>query len=248
MASFTVVDPNSFKSSGVNFKDYGDYVSQYASQIQNLANKVGNRQEFSYNPLEDANYQNLAKVYNANGMKAMQDTLGQTAALNGGFNSSWATSAAAQARNDYNQQLAALIPELEKNAYDRYANNYQMDISGLGALMDADNNAYNIFNGNRNYNLDLGNANLQKWNAEKGMYLDAVSAKNSALQLKKSGSGGGGRRSGGGRSYSYSGGGSSNPYSYTTGNGSASKGAVSLATAATSVAKGLGEKKDTKKK
>ena len=248
MASFTVVDPNSFKSSGVNFKNYGDYVSQYASQIKALADKVGNRQEFSYNPLEDANYLNLAKVYNANGMKAMQDTLGQTASLNGGYNTSWATSAAAQARNDYNQQLASLVPELEKNAYDRYANNYQMDISGLGALMDADNNAYNIFNGNRNYNLDLGNANLQKWNAEKGMYLDAVSAKNSALQLKKSGSGGGGRRSSGGGSYSYSGSsGSSNPYNYSTGNsGSGSKGAVSLATAATSVAKNLATTKKKK--
>lgn len=243
MASFTVVDPNSFKSSGVNFKDYGDYVSQYASQIKALADKVGNRQEFSYNPLEDANYQNLAKVYNANGMKAMQDTLGQTAALNGGFNSSWATSAAAQARNDYNQQLAALIPELEKNAYDRYANNYQMDISGLGALQGLDDSAYNQFNGNRNYNLDLGQANLQKWNAEKGIYLDAVSAKNSALQLKKPGGSGGGGRSGGGGSY---GGGSytstSNPYSLT-GGGSSTNGAVSKVQATASALSKLNSKK-----
>lgn len=234
MASYTVVNPNSFKSSGVSFKNYGDYVSQYADQIKALADKVGNRQEFSYNPLEDANYQNLAKVYNANGMRAMQDTLGQTAALNGGLNSSWATSAAAQARNEYNQQLASLIPDLEKNAYDRYANDYQMNISGLGALMDADNNAYNIFNGNRNYNLDLGNANLQKWNAEKGMYLDAVSAKNSALQLKKAKSGGGGGRRGSGGGGSYTSGGS-NPYTYNTGSGGSSKnGAVALATKAAS--------------
>ena len=124
------------------YKAASAYKSQYANQMSGLLNNVTNRQEFSYNPLEDANYQALAKVYNANGLKAQQDTLGQAAALNGGYNTSWATSASQQARNDYNQQLASLIPELEQTAYSRYYDNYNMNLNALGALQDADNTAY----------------------------------------------------------------------------------------------------------
>ena len=124
------------------YKAASAYKSQYANQMAGLLNNVTDRQEFSYNPLEDANYQALAKVYNANGLKAQQDTLGQAAALNGGYNTSWATSASQQARNDYNQQLASLIPELEQTAYSRYYDNYNMNLNALGALQDADNTAY----------------------------------------------------------------------------------------------------------
>ena len=124
------------------YKAASAYKSQYANQMSGLLNDVTNRQEFSYNPLEDANYQALAKVYNANGLKAQQDTLGQAASLNGGYNTSWATSASQQARNDYNQQLASLIPELEQTAYSRYYDNYNMNLNALGALQDADNTAY----------------------------------------------------------------------------------------------------------
>lgn len=118
------------------------YQSQYQSAISGLLDKVTNRGTFKYNPLQDANYQNLAKVYDANGTKAMRDTLGQAAGLNGGYNTSWATSAAAQAKNDYNQQLAALIPELEQNAYQRWADNFNMNLSALGALQTADDSLY----------------------------------------------------------------------------------------------------------
>ena len=124
------------------YKAASAYKSQYANQMAGLLTDVTNRQEFSYNPLEDANYQALAKVYNANGLKAQQDTLGQAAALNGGYNTSWATSASQQARNDYNQQLASLIPELEQTAYSRYYDNYNMNLNALGAMQDADNTAY----------------------------------------------------------------------------------------------------------
>lgn len=118
------------------------YQSQYQSTISGLLGRIGNRGTFSYNPLADANYQNLAKIYDANGTKAMRDTLGQAAGLNGGYNTSWATSAAAQAKNDYNQQLAALIPELEQNAYQRWADNFNMDISALNAYQAADDSLY----------------------------------------------------------------------------------------------------------
>lgn len=106
-------------------------------------NKVTNREEFSYDPLKDANYQAMAKLYDRQGTKAAQDTMGDAAALNGGYGSSYAVTAAQQARNDYNQQLASQVPELQEAAYSKYMNDYNMDLSAYQALKDADDTAYN---------------------------------------------------------------------------------------------------------
>ncbi len=103
---------------------------------------------FSYDPMQDASYQALARVYTNRGNKAAQSTMADAAMLNGGYGTSYATSAAQQARNDYNMELASQMPQLEANAYNRYrdsiadkqwqyANDYQR-------YMDA-----------KNYNLDV---------------------------------------------------------------------------------------------
>ena len=228
------------------YKAAAAYKSQYADQMAGLLNNVVNREEYSYNPLEDANYQALAKVYNANGLKAQQDTLGQAAALNGGYNTSWATSASQQARNDYNQQLASLIPELEQNAYSRYYDNYNMNLNALGALQDADNTAYNQYRDKVADTQWLYGQNYQKY---RDSVADSQWQKEYNLSKKRA------ARSGRGRSSS---GGSSRYGSYvpkTTGKtgganlsklwgASATKGAVALAKAAGSAAK----KKSSKKK
>lgn len=189
-----------------NYKQPAAYSSQYAGQIASLLGNVTNRQEFSYDPLKDANYQQLAKVYNANGLKAMQDTLGQAAALNGGYNTSWATSAAQQSRNDYNQQLAALIPDLEQNAYQRYADNFNMNLSALGALQDADQNAYGRYRDTVGDTQWLYGQNYQKY---RDTVADSQWQKEFNLSKKRAARSGGGRRGGsggGGYAGSYSGG------------------------------------------
>lgn len=118
------------------------YDSQYQGQIDQALSNVTNRQEFTYDPLKDANYQALAKVYNKQGNQAAQNTLGDAAALNGGYGSSYAVTASQQARNDYNQMLASQIPALQEAAYNRYLNDYNMDVTALSALRDADESAY----------------------------------------------------------------------------------------------------------
>ena len=180
------------------YKAASAYKSQYANQMSGLLNNVTNRQEFSYNPLEDANYQALAKVYNANGLKAQQDTLGQAAALNGGYNTSWATSASQQARNDYNQQLASLIPELEQTAYSRYYDNYNMNLNALGALQDADNTAYQKYRDSVADSQWLYGQNYQKY---RDTVADSQWQKEYNLSKKRAArSGGRGRSSSGGSS------------------------------------------------
>ena len=79
--------------------------------------------EFDYDPLKDANYTALAQIYTKRGEKAAQNTLGDASALNGGYGSSYAVSSSQQARNDYNQELAAQIPQLYQAAYAKYRDN-----------------------------------------------------------------------------------------------------------------------------
>ena len=233
------------------YKAASAYKSQYANQMAGLLNNVTNRQEFSYNPLEDANYQALAKVYNANGLKAQQDTLGQAAALNGGYNTSWATSASQQARNDYNQQLASLIPELEQTAYSRYYDNYNMNLNALGALQDADNTAYQKYRDSVADSQWLYGQNYQKY---RDTVADSQWQKEYNLSKKRAArSGGRGRSSSGGSSRygSYvpktggtTGGTTGGPNLSKLWGASASKGAVALAKAAGKAA----NKKSSKKK
>lgn len=130
-----------------NVSDYEQtaYKSQYQDQVDTALNKVTNRTEYSYDPLKDANYQAMAKVYKKQGEQAAKNTLADAASLNGGYGSSYAVTASQQARNDYNQQLASQIPSLEEAAYNRYLNNYNMDVQTLSSLRDADDSAYNKY-------------------------------------------------------------------------------------------------------
>lgn len=225
-----------------------DYVGKYDANIDAYLNKLMSREDFNYDPLQDASYRALAKVYNARGNRAARDTMGDAANLNGGYGSSYSTLAAAQARNVYNQEFAALVPELEANAYDRYRGNYEMDLSTLGALQDVDDTMYGRYRDkisdyqwqsgfdyqkerdavadqhwNKEYKLDKKQSKLdRKLTRAKIRYTRRQA---NALKNKSSGSkGGGGHRSSGGSrggSYYYSSGGSS-----SSGSGSMDAGAV----------------------
>lgn len=155
----------------------GDYASPYESQLGDAMSQSLN---FKYNPMQDANYQALAKIYGARGNQAAKDTLADAASLNGGFGTSYAVSAAQQARNQYNQELAGLIPDLEANAYNRVQNNYNI-------LRDADTDAYGKYR-------DL----VADYQWGKGLDLDIYAQKKSSAG---GGGGGGRRRSGGGGGY-----------------------------------------------
>ena len=172
------------------------YDSKYLSQIEEKMNAINN---WNYDPLQDASYQALAKVYGARGNIAAKNSLADAAALNGGYGSSYAVSAAQQARNQYNQELASYIPQLEQASYERQQ-------GGLNTLMDLDNSIYGRFSddearrlqslqfgldvagfneGNNqfaaNYGLDVFNTNTQNqlnaaqfgldtWNANRSDY------------------------------------------------------------------------------
>ena len=81
------------------YEQPAEYTSQYQEQLDAALDKVTNREAFTYDPLKDVSYQSLAKIYSQQGDKAAKDTLGDAAALNGGYGSSYAVTASQQVRN-----------------------------------------------------------------------------------------------------------------------------------------------------
>lgn len=124
------------------YEQPAEYQGNYQGQINSALNNITNREAFTYDPLKDASYQGLAKLYQKQGEQAAKNTMGDAAALNGGYGSSYALTASQQARNDYNQQLASQIPALQEAAYNRYLGDFNMNLSALNALQAADDSAY----------------------------------------------------------------------------------------------------------
>ena len=121
------------------------YDSNYSSQIDALLKAILNREEFSYDHTTDPSYLAYEQQYKRLGDRAREDTLGDVAGLTGGYASSWATSAASQAQNDYNQQLSNVIPSLREAAYNRYMDEYNKDVTNLGLVAGLDDTYYGRF-------------------------------------------------------------------------------------------------------
>lgn len=118
--SQAVTDAKNYLQSIVD-KRPGEFTSDYDPQIKTLYEQIMNRPGFTYDVSKDALYKQYKNQYATMGQQAMQDTVGNAAALTGGYGNSWATTAGSQAYQAYLQQLNNVIPELYQNAYARYA-------------------------------------------------------------------------------------------------------------------------------
>ena len=98
----------------------GDYASAWQEKQQQAYDAVTNRPKFQYSPSGDPLYQQYKQQYQRQGKLAMQDTMGQAAAMNGGYGSSYAQMAGQQAYNSQMQQLSDKMPELYRIALDKY--------------------------------------------------------------------------------------------------------------------------------
>lgn len=92
----------------------------YWASVQAAQDKINNREKFSYDLNGDALYQQYKDKYIQQGKMAMQDTMGQAAALTGGYGNSYAATAGNQAYQAHLQNLNDVVPELWQMAYDRY--------------------------------------------------------------------------------------------------------------------------------
>ncbi len=96
------------------------YAGTYDQQLNDLYNQIVNREKFSYDLNSDALYQQYAQQYQTRGKLAMMDTMGQAAAMTGGYGNSYASAAGNQAYQGYLQQLNDVVPELYGMALDQY--------------------------------------------------------------------------------------------------------------------------------
>jgi len=98
----------------------GGYSSVWKEKMDGILSKIAERKPFSYEPGSDALYKQHEVRYVSGGRMAMQDTMGQAAAMTGGYGNSYAQTAGQQTFQNYLQQLNNMVPELYQQAYNRY--------------------------------------------------------------------------------------------------------------------------------
>ena len=90
------------------------------AELERLYAAITGRPAFSYDPASDPVYNSYAQSYQRRGRLAMRDTMGQAAALTGGYGSSYAQSVGQQQYDSYLQSLGEELPELYGMAWQRY--------------------------------------------------------------------------------------------------------------------------------
>lgn len=116
----------------------------YTQRIDEMLNKVLNRDGFSYDAENDPLYQQYKTRYNREGDRSMRDTLAEVASGAGGMNS-YAVTAAQQANDYYASQLGDKIPELQQLAYSMYLQDIDNQVRDLGLLQQMDDIQYNRY-------------------------------------------------------------------------------------------------------
>ena len=90
------------------------------AELERLYAAITGRSAFSYDPASDTVYNSYAQSYQRRGRLAMRNTMGQAAALTGGYGSSYAQSVGQQQYDSYLQSLGEALPDLYGMAWQRY--------------------------------------------------------------------------------------------------------------------------------
>ena len=96
------------------------YANSYEGQLRDLYDQIVNRDKFRYDINGDALYQQYKDQYVQNGRLAMMDTMGQAAALTGGYGSSYSQAVGQEQYGAYLEKLGNVMPQLYSAAYSRY--------------------------------------------------------------------------------------------------------------------------------
>lgn len=184
---------------GIIAKQPSAFQSEYMGQLTNILNQILGRGSFQYNAASDPMYQMYAQQYQQQGKQAMQDTMGQAAALTGGYGSSYASTAGNQAYqqyltrlNDkqtdlYNQALTAynqegdrlqqqysLLNDAYNNEYGRWQDEYsrwQNELSNAQNRYDTERNFdYGKYQDDLNYWQSIANAENSQYTNDRSFY------------------------------------------------------------------------------
>ena len=123
----------------------GEYNSNWQAQLNETLDKILNREKFSYDLNGDALYQQYKDQYTLQGKQASMDVMGQAAAMNGGYGSSYGQTVGHQAYQSYLQKLNDRVPELYQLALNQYNQEGQDLYNQYGLFADRDETDYNRY-------------------------------------------------------------------------------------------------------
>lgn len=121
---------------------YGDFDFSKQDEYNSIYDQYKNRKDFSYDFNADAFYQQFKDKYIQQGKMAMADTMGQAAAMTGGYGNSYAASVGNQAYQKSLENLNDIIPELYQMARDKYDQEGQDMLNMMALLGDERNFEY----------------------------------------------------------------------------------------------------------
>ena len=117
--------------------------TSYTDQVQEMMDKIMNRDKFSYDVDNDPLFQQaLASAMNS-GKQAMQDTIGQASALTGGYGSTYATSAGNQAYNSFIEDAYDNLPQYYQMALEAYQMEGDEMYRQFGVVSEMDDKEFN---------------------------------------------------------------------------------------------------------
>ena len=135
----------------------GSYTPVWQDEADAYLSQYQNRDPFSYDFNSDALYNQYKDQYIQQGRLAMMDTMGQAAAMTGGYGSSYAQTAGQQAYNQQLNHLNDVMPELYGMALDRYTQEGQELLDMYGMYMDREALEYGKYqDGLNNWYTQLG--------------------------------------------------------------------------------------------
>lgn len=151
----------------------GDYESRYDSQMQELYDQIMNPQPFTFDLEGNGLYRQYRDQYMKQGRSAMEDTLGRTSALTGGYASSYAQNLGQQAYNAYLEKLNGRIGEIYGLEYDRYRDNLSDLNDRYSTLQAAEKQDYDRWTADYNRYLAQEKAARQLYEQERQFDYDA---------------------------------------------------------------------------
>lgn len=142
-----------------------------------------NRGPFQFDVNGDAMYQQLKDQYIQQGHMAMMDTMGQAAAMTGGYGNSYAQSVGQQAYNQQLNQLNSMVPELYAMAQDRYDQEGQDMLARYSLYSDREAQEYEKYKGELANWMSHGQELTDAYTAAQKQYADATTYKEPSAEM-----------------------------------------------------------------
>lgn len=116
--------------------------TSYTDKINSMLSAIENKAPFEYDMNNDTLFQNMLNSSMEKGQIAMQDTMGQAAALTGGYGSTYSQAVGNQAYNGYIREAYDKLPDYYNIALNAYNQDLQKMYNDLDMYRTADDVEY----------------------------------------------------------------------------------------------------------